>query len=203
MITIAIIAITCLVSILCFNGTLNGNKLLFNAYQVWHRKEWYRMFTSGLIHSGWGHLFFNMLTLYFFGRVVEQYFGAVFGNVTGTVLYIVLYVSALAVSSIGDLVKYRDDWNYNALGASGAVSAILFASILFAPKMGIYIYLIPIPVPGYIFAPLYLLYCWYMAKRDMDNIGHTAHFWGAVYGLLFPLVCDTDILRICLLQFGI
>lgn len=203
MITIAIIAITCLVSILCFNGTLNGNKLLFNAYQVWHRKEWYRMFTSGLIHSGWGHLFFNMLTLYFFGRVVEQYFGAVFGNVTGTVLYIVLYVSALAVSSIGDLVKYRDDWNYNALGASGAVSAILFASILFAPKMGIYIYLIPIPVPGYIFAPLYLLYCWYMAKRNMDNIGHTAHFWGAVYGLLFPLVCDPDILRICLSQFGI
>lgn len=203
MITIAIIAITCLVSILCFNGTLNGNKLLFNAYQVWHRKEWYRMFTSGLIHSGWGHLFFNMLTLYFFGRVVEQYFGAVFGNVTGTVLYIVLYVSALAVSSIGDLVKYRDNWNYNALGASGAVSAILFASILFAPKMGIYIYLIPIPVPGYIFAPLYLLYCWYMAKRNMDNIGHTAHFWGAVYGLLFPLVCDTDILRICLSQFGI
>lgn len=203
MITIAIIAITCLVSILCFNGTLNGNKLLFNAYQVWHRKEWYRMFTSGLIHSGWGHLFFNMLTLYFFGRVVEQYFGAVFGNVTGTVLYIVLYVSALAVSSIGDLVKYRDDWNYNALGASGAVSAILFASILFAPKMGIYIYLIPIPVPGYIFAPLYLLYCWYMAKRNMGNIGHTAHFWGAVYGLLFPLVCDSDILRICLSQFGI
>lgn len=198
MITIAIIAITCLVSILCFNGTLNGNKLLFNAYQVWHRKEWYRMFTSGLIHSGWGHLFFNMLTLYFFGRVVEQYFGAVFGNVTGTVLYIVLYVSALAVSSIGDFVKYRDDWNYNALGASGAVSAILFASILFAPKMGIYIYLIPIPVPGYIFAPLYLLYCWYMAKRNMGNIGHTAHFWGAVYGLLFPLV-----LRICLSQFGI
>lgn len=203
MITIAIIAITCLVSILCFNGTLNGNKLLFNAYQVWHRKEWYRMFTSGLIHSGWGHLFFNMLTLYFFGRVVEQYFGAVIGNVTGTVLYIVLYVSALAVSSIGDLVKYRDDWNYNALGASGAVSAILFASILFAPKVGIYIYLIPIPVPGYIFAPLYLLYCWYMAKRNMDNIGHTAHFWGAVYGLLFPLVCDTDILWICLSQFGI
>ena len=203
MITVIIIAITCIVSILCFNGTLNGNKLIFNAYQVWHRKEWYRMLTSGMIHSGWGHLFFNMLTLYFFGRVVEQYFSAAFGGVIGTVLYVVLYVSALAISSLGDLVKYRNNWNYNALGASGAVSAVLFASILFAPKMGIYIYLIPIPVPGYIFAPLYLLYCWYMAKRNMDNIGHTAHFWGAVYGMLFPIICKPDVLSFCLSQFSL
>lgn len=203
MLTVIIIAITCIVSILCFNGTLNGNKLIFNAYQVWHRKEWYRMLTSGMIHSGWGHLFFNMLTLYFFGRVVEQYFSAAFGGVLGTVLYVVLYVSALAISSLGDLVKYRNNWNYNALGASGAVSAVLFASILFAPKMGIYIYLIPIPVPGYIFAPLYLLYCWYMAKRNMDNIGHTAHFWGAVYGLLFPIICKPDVLSFCLSQFSL
>ena len=203
MITVIIIAITCIVSILCFNGTLNGNKLIFNAYQVWHRKEWYRMLTSGIIHSGWGHLFFNMLTLYFFGRVVEQYFSAAFGGVPGAVLYVVLYVSALAISSLGDLVKYRDNWNYNALGASGAVSAVLFASILFAPKMGIYIYLIPIPVPGYIFAPLYLLYCWYMAKRNMDNIGHTAHFWGAVYVMLFPIICKPDVLSFCLSQFNL
>lgn len=203
MLTVIIIAITCIVSILCFNGTLNGNKLIFNAYQVWHRKEWYRMLTSGMIHSGWGHLFFNMLTLYFFGRVVEQYFSAAFGGVIGTVLYVVLYVSALAISSLGDLVKYRNNWNYNALGASGAVSAVLFASILFAPKMGIYIYLIPIPVPGYIFAPLYLLYCWYMAKRNMDNIGHTAHFWGAVYGILFPIICKPDVLSFCLSQFNL
>ena len=203
MITVIIIAITCIVSILCFNGTLNGNKLIFNAYQVWHRKEWYRMLTSGIIHSGWGHLFFNMLTLYFFGRVVEQCFSAAFGGVPGAVLYVVLYVSALAISSLGDLVKYRDNWNYNALGASGAVSAVLFASILFAPKMGIYIYLIPIPVPGYIFAPLYLLYCWYMAKRNMDNIGHTAHFWGAVYGILFPIICKPDVLSFCLSQFNL
>ena len=203
MITVIIIAITCIVSILCFNGTLNGNKLIFNAYQVWHRKEWYRMLTSGIIHSGWGHLFFNMLTLFFFGRIVEQYFSAAFGGVPGAVLYVVLYVSALAISSLGDLVKYRDNWNYNALGASGAVSAVLFASILFAPKMGIYIYLIPIPLPGYIFAPLYLLYCWYMAKRNMDNIGHTAHFWGAVYGILFPIICKPDVLSFCLSQFNL
>ena len=152
------------------------------------------MLTYGLVHGGWGHLFFNMLTLYFFGTVVERYFGAAFGSGNGIILYIILYVSAVAVSTIGDLIKYKDDYSYNAVGASGAVSAVLFASILFEPKMGIYIYLIPIPVPGYIFAPLYLLYCWYMARRNMDNIGHSAHFWGALYGLAFPLVLRPDIL---------
>ena len=119
------------------------------------------------------------------------------------ILYVLLYVSALAVSTVGDLLKNKDNPYYSAVGASGAVSAVLFASILFEPKMGIYIYLIPIPVPGYIFAPLYLLYCWYMAKRNMDNIGHTAHFWGAVYGLLFPLVCRPDIFHHFLTQLGL
>ena len=203
MVTVIIIAITCLVSILCFTGTLNGNRLLFNAYSVWHRKEWHRMLSHGLVHGGWGHLLFNMLTLYFFGGVVEQYFALAFGSTLGILLYVALYVTAIAVSSIWDLVKYRDDWNYNAVGASGAVSDILFASILLEPKMGIYIFLIPIPVPGYIFAPLSLLYCWYMARRNMDSIGHTAHFWGAVYGLLFPLVCRPDFFQHFLAQLGL
>ena len=203
MVTIILIVITCLVSILCFTGSLDRRALLFNAYDVWRRKQWYRMLTYGLVHGGWSHLFFNMLTLFFFGRVVEEYFALAFGGALGIALYVVLYVTAIAVSTIWDLVKYRDDWNYNAVGASGAVSAILFASILFEPKMGIYIYLIPIPVPGYIFAPLYLLYCWYMARRNMDNIGHTAHFWGAVYGLVFPLICRPDIFQHFLLKLGL
>jgi membrane associated rhomboid family serine protease len=176
--------------------------LKFNAYDTWHRKKWYQMFSYGLVHANWGHLFFNMLTLYFFGTVVERYFQAAFGSSDGLALYVILYVSAIAVSTIGDLIKYKDDCHYSAVGASGAVSAVLFASILFEPKMGIYIYLIPIPVPGYIFAPLYLLYCWYMAKRNMDNIGHTAHFWGALYGLAFPLVCRPDIFHHFLSQLG-
>ena len=203
MITLIIIVVTSLVSILCFTGTVNIHRLVFNAYQVWHRKQWYRMLSYGLVHGGWGHLIFNMLTLYFFGPVVEQYFAAVFGATLGLVLFTVLYVSAIAVSTVGDLVKYKDDFNYNAVGASGAVSAILFASILFEPRMGIYIFMIPIPVPGYIFAPLYLLYCWYMARRNMDNIGHTAHFWGAVYGLVFPLLCKPAIFTHFLAQLGL
>ena len=203
MVTLIIILITVAVSILCFTGRLDINALMFNAYDIRHRKQWYRMFSYGLVHGGCGHLIFNILTLFFFGRVVEQYFQAAFGHTHGIILYVVLYVSAIAVSTVGDLIKYKDDCSYNAVGASGAVSAVLFASILFEPKMGIYIYLIPIPVPGYIFAPLYLLYCWYMAKRNMDNIGHTAHFWGAVYGLAFPLICRPDIFWHFLSQLGI
>ena len=194
MVTIIIILVTTIISVLCFGSMPATNSLKFNAYNVWHRGQWYRMLTYGVVHGGWGHLFFNMLTLYFFGTVVERYFGSAFGTEKGMTLYIILYVSAIAVSTIGDLIKYKDDYSYNAVGASGAVSAILFASILFEPKMGIYIYLIPIPVPGYIFAPLYLLYCWYMAKRNADNIGHSAHFWGALYGLVFPLLLKPDIL---------
>ena len=193
MVTLILILITAAVSILCFMGVLNSNALKFNAYDVWHRKQWYRMLSYGLIHGGWGHLFFNMLTLYFFGTVVEQYFQAAFGTTSGIILYIVLYVTAIAVSTIGDLIKYKNASGYNAVGASGAVSAVLFASILFEPKMGIYIYLIPIPVPAYIFAPLYLVYCIVMARKNVDNIGHSAHFWGAVYGLLFPLLLRPDI----------
>lgn len=191
---LAIIVITCLVSILCFTGTLPFDRLKFSAYDIWHRKKWYQMLTYGLVHGGWGHLLFNMLTLYFFGEVVEKYFGAAFGEPAGVILYVVLYVSAIAVSTIGDLVKYRDDPSYSAVGASGAVSAILFASILFEPKMGIYMYFIPIPIPGYIFAPLYLLYCWWAARKNADNIGHSAHFWGAVYGLVFPLLLRPDLI---------
>lgn len=202
MITLIIILITVLVSVLCFRGMLDINALKFNAYGVWHRTQWHRMLSYGLVHAGWGHLFFNMLTLYFFGTVVERYFQASFGTAS-VALYVVFYVSAIAVSTIGDLIKYKDDYIYNAVGASGAVSAVLFASILFEPKMGIYIYLIPIPIPGYIFAPLYLLYCWYMAKRNMDNIGHTAHFWGAIYGLAFPLICRPDIFWHFLSQLGV
>lgn len=188
MVTRIIIFVTVGISLLCFAGMMDINKMMFNAYAVHHQKQWYRMFSHGLVHSGWGHLLFNMLTLYFFGDVVEEGFTLTHGSTWGPILYAILYVSAIAVASIADLRKYRDDWGYNALGASGAVSAVLFAAIVFDPTMGIMIFMIPIPIPAYIFAPLYLLYCWYMNKRNMDNIGHSAHFWGAMYGLVFALL---------------
>ena len=193
MVTLILILVTATVSVLCFSRHEAFETMKFSAYDVWHRRQWHRMISYGAVHGGWGHMLFNMITLYCFGRIVEQYFGAAFGATTGPVLYAVLYVTALAVSSVWDLIKFRDDPSYSAVGASGAVSAILFAAILFEPRMGIYIYLIPIQVPAYIFAPLYLIYCIIMARKNMDNIGHSAHFWGAVYGLVFPLLLRPDI----------
>ena len=193
MVTLILIVITVAASLACFSRPGLFEAMKFSAYDVWHRRQWHRMISYGAVHGGWGHLLFNMITLYCFGRIVEQYFGAAFGATTGPVLYAVLYVTALAVSTVWDLIKFRDDPAYSAVGASGAVSAILFAAILFEPRMGIYIYLIPIPVPAYIFAPVYLIYCIIMARKNMDNIGHSAHFWGAVYGLIFPLLLRPDI----------
>jgi membrane associated rhomboid family serine protease len=195
MITYVIIAVTAIVSTIAFSKREFLSAMLFNAYLVYHHKKIWRLFSHGFVHGSWGHLFFNMLTLYFFGTNTDLWFQAAWGKVWGSVLFVLLYVSAIAVSSIADLVKYRSNPNYNALGASGAVSAVLFASVFFDPKMGIYIYLIPIPIPGFIFAPLYLIYCQWMARRGRDNIGHTAHFWGAVYGFIFPLIFQPSLIH--------
>ncbi|MBQ2197684.1 MAG: rhomboid family intramembrane serine protease, partial [Bacteroidales bacterium] len=108
MTTLVLILVTVAVSLLCFNGTLDADALKFNAYGIWHRGQWHRMLTYGLVHGGWGHLLFNMLTLYFFGTVVERYFAAAFGSTSGIILYVLLYVSALAVSTVGDLLKNKD-----------------------------------------------------------------------------------------------
>ena len=188
MITIIIIAITAIVSLIALGKKDMLNSMMFNAYLVYNHKKYYRLLSYGLVHGSMSHLFFNMLTLYFFGTCAEGWFKAAWGPVGGSVLFVIMYVSAIAVSSIADLIKHKYDPKYNAVGASGAVSAVLFASVFFEPTMGIYVYLIPIPIPGFIFAPIYLIYCQWMARRNMDNIGHTAHFWGAVYGFLFPLI---------------
>lgn len=200
-ITISIIVVTILISLYGFNNQRFLYSSLFNPYEVYHHKKYYRLISHGFIHGGWGHLFFNMITLFFFGRIVELYFEDLFS--ASRVVFILFYLSALIVSSIPDLIKHKDHPEYNALGASGAVSAVLFASILFIPKMGIYIYFIPIPIPAFIFAPLYLIYCQWMAKRGSDNIGHSAHFWGAIYGIVFILVLRPYILEHFLISLGL
>lgn len=169
------------------------HKLKFNAYQIIHRKEWWRMITSGFLHVGWGHLFFNMLALYFFGDLVEQYF-QIYWGATGKLLYFALYIISIPISSIYSLIKNRNNHYYNAVGASGAVSAILFASIL----ISIYFFFIPIPIPGIIFGPLFLAYSHFMGRKNIDNIGHDAHFWGAIVGFLLPFLFKPFLFRIFL-----
>ncbi len=180
--TLLIIAITCVVSIYAFKNQQIITKYRFNAYIINHKKEWYRLFSHGLLHADWNHLLFNMLTLFFFGNLVEE-------ALDSTLLYLLLYISGIAVASLSSLKKHKDNIYYNSLGASGGVSAVLFASIFFEPMNGIYLFFIPIPIPGFVFGIAYLAYSQYMSKRNTDNVNHDAHFLGAIYGFLFPLLC--------------
>jgi membrane associated rhomboid family serine protease len=186
--TYLLIAITVIISILAFNNHELFTKLQFNPYQVVHRKQYYRIISHGFIHAGWWHLFVNMFVLYFFGRTVEAYLNllAVQGIIKFPILiYLVFYLVAIVFASSISLFKQKDNAWYNAVGASGAVSAVLFFSIFFDPWQSIGVYFIP--VPGIIFAVLYVIYSHYQSKRGQDNIAHDAHLLGAIFGFVFPL----------------
>jgi membrane associated rhomboid family serine protease len=190
--TIIIVALTTLISILAFSRHEMMIKLQFNPYQVYHRKQYYRILTHALLHADWVHLFINMFVLFSFGNAVEIYFGRLEGMgvlAYPKLAYLLLYTGAVVVSSLTTLKKHKDDHWYNSVGASGGVSAVIFTSIFFAPWQNLLLYAI-IPVPGILFGVLYLVYSQYMSKRASDNINHDAHFIGAVFGLLFPLLID-------------
>jgi|SRR4051812_46801114 len=187
MITLIIIAITVVVSIYAMDNYSVKNRLMFNAYQIRHRKEWYRFFSSGLIHADYMHLGFNMISLYSFGAGVENLYSFHFQE-KGILFFILLYVGGLAMSSLYTYEKHKDNIHYNALGASGAVSSVVFAFIILAPTAKLSLIFIPIPIPAYLFGAIFLGIEYYLGKRGQSNIGHDAHFWGAVFGLVFTLV---------------
>ena len=198
MITLMLIAATAIVSLAKMHDQSFTARFMFNAYAISKHREWWRFFSHGLLHANFIHLFFNMLALYFFGRNIEIVFIALLGKGLGAVMYLLMYTSSLFASSIASFFKHRDNMYYNALGASGAVAAVIFASILIDPKGTIYIY--AFPVPAWLFGVLYLGYSFYMSKRGADNIGHDAHFWGAVYGFVFPLVVEPRLFQLFLFQ---
>ena len=185
--TLIIVLVTCLVSFVGFSNQRVIDDLIFYPPAVSNRNQWYRFFTCGFIHADLGHLIFNMLSLYFFGKFVEDAFISLLPN-SGKWLYLLMYLSALMASIFPTYHKNKDNYNYRSLGASGAVSAVIFAGLLLSPTTGIYMYFIPIPIPGFIFAPLYLLISAMMDRRGGDNINHSAHIWGAIYGLAFVVV---------------
>lgn len=192
-ITLIIIAITVLVSILAFSNHEIFRRLAFNAYDIKHFKNGYRFLTYALIHADWIHLLINMVVFYSFGRIVEQYYGYYFGA-KGLLYYILLYVGGAALSTLPSYGKYKDDYTYTAVGASGAVSAVVFASIIFDPLSKIYFFLIPIGIPSIIFGFLYLIYSAYMSRKNIDNVGHDAHFWGAVFGFVFTIILKPELI---------
>ena len=184
---IIIIAITAIISFLAFQNQELSDKLRFNAFAIKHGKEGWRFFSYALVHANWTHLFINMFVLYSFGDVVINAFRYFF-DLKGFFYFILLYVGGTIFSVLFDFGKNKENPYYNAVGASGAVSAVVFSSILIYPTGSVYLFLIPFPIPSAIFGILYLVYSAYMSKHAKDNIGHSAHFWGAIFGLAFTII---------------
>lgn len=183
-VTIILIAANVLLSIACFNDERLMGRMIMWPYGVKRYRQYYRFITSGFIHANWVHLFFNMFTLFFFGRVIEAYFS--FLQLGGVLSYLLLYFLGLIVSDIPTYLKQKDNYNYHSLGASGAVSAVVFAAIVFNPWSSIYLFG-AIRIAAAVYAVLYIWYSIYMAKRGGDNINHDAHLYGALFGLGFTI----------------
>jgi len=192
-ISIVLIAISVIASIYAWNHQDKYQKWMLNPYAVVHKQQYYRLITSGFIHNGYIHLLFNMITLYFFGDVIEQTFKYYYGG-SGVFYFLLLYFLGMIISDIPSLVKYRNNPNYNSLGASGAVSAVVFASILFNPTAKICIFLPIFCLPGFIFGILFLIYSYYQGKRMADNINHDAHLYGAVFGVIFSIIIEPRVI---------
>jgi membrane associated rhomboid family serine protease len=180
---LALIGANILLSYKGFSDTTFFRKNEFHIGSI-RAGEQYRMISSGFLHGDWAHLFFNMFTLYMFAPEVISHFG--------TLSFILIYFVSLVAGSLLTLSFHNNDFNYRAVGASGAVTGVLYASILLNPEMNLYMYFIPIPIPGYIFGIGYLLYSIYGMKAQNDNIGHVAHFGGAIGGYATTLIKEPN-----------
>lgn len=186
-ITLIIVIITTIISINAFSNGKLMEDLIFYPPAITRRGQWYRFFSCGLIHADWGHLIFNMLSLYLFGENVEEAFTVLFGQ-KGKLFYLLLYVLALLFSLLPTFAKHKDSYHYRSLGASGAVSAVVFTGILFNPIGGIGLFFIPIFVAGFIYGFIYLAITAWLDKRGADNINHSAHLYGALFGIGFTII---------------
>jgi membrane associated rhomboid family serine protease len=155
---------------------------LFRPYWLRRRGEWYTAVTSGFVHGDMGHLLFNMITFFFFAFPLERRLG--------TAAFLALYLTGLLASHAGTFLKHRNDPRYASLGASGAISAVLFAFIVYFPTQSIFIMPLPVPIPAPLFAIAYMAYSWYSARRAVGRINHDAHLWGALSGLVFVAIVD-------------
>jgi membrane associated rhomboid family serine protease len=193
--TYIIIGVTCVVSFVGFGDRRFFDKYLYSPYAVHvHKGEWYRVFTHAFLHADTMHLLFNMFSFYFFGLALEQdIYPALFPH-HAEFYYIILYVGGMMVSSFPAFEKHKNNPVYRSVGASGAVSAVIFSYILISPNASLGFMFIPIPIPASIFGILYLVYSWYMGKRGRDNIGHDAHLWGGLFGFVFTFCLKPSLL---------
>ncbi len=194
--TIVIIVVTCAVSYFAFKNDKLINDLILWPPAISRGKQYYRLVTYGFIHADGMHLLFNMITLYFFGRLIEQFVG----DYIGTLGFVAFYLSAIVVSILPTYMKNVSNPNYRSLGASGAVSAVLFSFVLLQPWTTIYIFFIP--CPAIIYAALYIGYSIYMDRQGTDNVNHSAHLWGAAYGVLFIAAMEPRVIAVFIGQLA-
>jgi membrane associated rhomboid family serine protease len=186
-ITNIIILVTAGISILAFYNRELMHKWIFSPYEARYHKQYYRFITSGFLHANWIHLFFNMFVLYQFGKAVEDYYSVYF-DMHGLYYYTMLYLGALIVSNLPSYFKHHNDPGYQSLGASGAVSAVLFTFIIIDPFARIAFFLPILAFPAIVWGVIYLAYEYWAGKKQFDNVGHDAHLMGAVYGVLFSIM---------------
>lgn len=195
-----IFALTIGLSIYVFANPQWFSRLMLHPYSINRDKsKWYLIFSSGLIHKDWMHLLFNMITFYYFGFALEGIFVAQMGPI-GHLMFALLYIVGLILSDIPTIIKHKNNYGYYSLGASGAISAVLFSFILFYPTTKLYLFF-ALPIPAYLFAGLYIVYCIWAAKKANDGINHDAHLFGALTGLILTIIMFPGIINHFIEQF--
>lgn len=191
-ITNIIVGITCLISFFMMQNQAGKSALILHPVTIKRKQQWYRFVTSGLIHADGMHLLINMFVLWSFGNAIEAaYYPAFLGEGSAS-MYLILYFGGIVVASIPSYLRHQDDPSYAALGASGGVSAVVFAVIIFAPWQNLYLYGL-IAIPQILAGVAYLVYSWHKDKTGGDNIGHMAHFAGAIWGFVFTGLMNPDL----------
>lgn len=183
--TIYIIVITCVVSFLALQNHDTMNRLIFNSVAVSEKGEWWRFITSGFVHGSWIHLAVNMYVFYSFGTQVELIYDSIFDVASGYKFF-VLYFGGMVIAMLPSYKAHKHDASYNSLGASGAISAVVFVYILYAPLQNVYLFGL-FGLPGVVMGGGYLIYSYYATKKEGGYINHSAHLWGAIFGIVYTL----------------
>ena len=191
-INILLIISIALISFSAFSNSLLFSKFTFKPYIIRNNNEWYRFISSAWLHADYMHLFVNLFVLFSFGNYLEHYFNLHFDNLS-TLLYLSMFLGSTIIAHLPGYVNHKYNYNYQAVGASGGVSGVLFAYILINPLSMLELYLF-IPIPAILFGVLYIWYSFYMSKKNIDNIGHEAHIFGAIGGITIITLIKPDVL---------